>query len=163
MESSLKYYRDGEITYTPGLMVLVLHSNKFTGSIPLELATLIPFKSRTWETTISGTIPRCFGNFNKMTKQWNSSSHFLFIMNVILNRNQPTQRTPVMKGVEYEYDNTLGLLDGMDLSSNKLYGEILKNSQCLHGLIFLNCLITISKEDSVKIGDLTSPSLLIFP
>ncbi|RVW70454.1 LRR receptor-like serine/threonine-protein kinase FLS2 [Vitis vinifera] len=31
---------DAEITYTPGLMVLILHSNKFNGSIPLELCHL---------------------------------------------------------------------------------------------------------------------------
>ncbi|KAL6321971.1 hypothetical protein AAG906_035887 [Vitis piasezkii] len=105
----------GTILYTPGLMVLVLHSNKFKGSIPLELCHLDSLQILDLgNDNLSGTIPRCFGNFSSMIKQSNSSSPFPF-------HNAPTL---VMKGVEYEYGNTLGLLVGIDLSSNKFSGEI---------------------------------------
>ena len=92
-------------TYTPGLLVLVLHSNKFNGSIPLELCHLhSPQILDLGNNNLSGTIPRCFGNFISMTKPSNSTSPFHFI-----------------KGLEYEYGNNLGLVAGIDLSSNKLF------------------------------------------
>ncbi|CBI22623.3 unnamed protein product, partial [Vitis vinifera] len=127
---------DGEITYTPGLTVLVLHSNKFTGSIPLELCHLDSLQILDLgNNNLSGTIPRCFGNFSSMTKQSNSSSPFRFHNEDFIYAGSIDTAILVMKGVEYEYDNTLGLLAGMDLSSNKLSGEIPEELTDLHGLI----------------------------
>ncbi|RVW70472.1 LRR receptor-like serine/threonine-protein kinase FLS2 [Vitis vinifera] len=116
---------DGEIRYTPGLMVLVLHSNKFKGSIPLELCHLDSLQILDLgNNNLSATIPRCFGNFSSMIKQSNSSSPFPFHNARHFDSESTDTATLVMKGVEYEYDNTLGLLVGIDLSSNKFSGEI---------------------------------------
>ncbi|KAL6320751.1 hypothetical protein AAG906_008751 [Vitis piasezkii] len=118
---------DGEITYTPGLMVLVLHSNK------------------------------CFGNFSSMIKQSNSSSPFPFHNERYFESGSTDTATLVMKGVEYEYSNILGLLAGMDLSSNKLSGEIPEELTDLHGLIFLNLSNNhLQGKIPVKIGAMTS-------
>ncbi|KAL6320583.1 hypothetical protein AAG906_008583 [Vitis piasezkii] len=149
---------DGEITYTPGLMVLVLHSNKFTGSIPLELCHLDSLQILDLgNNNLSGTIPRCFGNFSSMTKQSNSSSPFPFHNERYFAPGSTDTATLVMKGIEYEYDNTLGLLAGMDLSSNKLSGEIPEELTDLHGLIFLNLSNNhLQGKIPVKIGAMTS-------
>ena len=149
---------DGEITYTPGLTVLVLHSNKFTGSIPLELCHLDSLQILDLgNNNLSGTIPRCFGNFSSMTKQSNSSSPFRFHNEDFIYAGSIDTAILVMKGVEYEYDNTLGLLAGMDLSSNKLSGEIPEELTDLHGLIFLNLSNNhLQGKIPVKIGAMTS-------
>ncbi|WKA07350.1 hypothetical protein VitviT2T_025191 [Vitis vinifera] len=147
----------GEIGYTPGLMVLVLHSNKFTGSIPLELCHLHSLQILDLgNNNLSGTIPRCFGNFSSMIKELNSSSPFRF-HNEHFESGSTDTATLVMKGIEYEYDKTLGLLAGMDLSSNKLSGEIPEELTDLHGLIFLNLSNNhLQGKIPVKIGAMTS-------
>ena len=149
---------DGEIRYTPGLMVLVLHSNKFKGSIPLELCHLDSLQILDLgNNNLSATIPRCFGNFSSMIKQSNSSSPFPFHNARHFDSESTDTATLVMKGVEYEYDNTLGLLVGIDLSSNKFSGEILEELTGLHGLIFLNLSNNhLQGKIPVKIGALTS-------
>ncbi|XP_059599395.1 receptor-like protein EIX1 [Vitis vinifera] len=149
---------DGEITYTPGLMVLVLHSNKFNGSIPLELCHLHSLQILDLgNNNLSGTIPRCFGNFSSMIKQSNSSSPFPFHNERYFESGSTDTATLVMKGVEYEYSNILGLLAGMDLSSNKLSGEIPEELTGLHGLVFLNLSNNhLQGKIPVKIGAMTS-------
>ena len=149
---------DGEIRYTPGLMVLVLHSNKFKGSIPLELCHLDSLQILDLgNNNLSGTIPRCFGNFSSMIKQSNSSSPFPFHNARHFDSESTDTATLVMKGVEYEYGNTLGLLVGIDLSSNKFSGEIPEELTGLHGLIFLNLSNNhLQGKIPVKIGALTS-------
>ncbi|KAJ9679574.1 hypothetical protein PVL29_021483 [Vitis rotundifolia] len=149
---------DGDIRYTPGLMVLVLHSNKFTGSIPLELCHLDSLQILDLgNNNLSGNIPRCFGNFSSMIKQSNSSSPFPFHNEHYFESESTDTATLVMKGVEYEYSNTLGLLAGMDLSSNKLSGEIPEELTGLHGLVFLNLSNNhLQGKIPVKIGALTS-------
>ena len=149
---------DREITYTLGLMVLVLHSNKFNGSIPLELCHLHSLQILDLgNNNLSGTIPRCFGNFSSMIKQSNSSSPFPFHNERYFESGSTDTATLVMKGVEYEYSNILGLLAGMDLSSNKLSGEIPEELTGLHGLVFLNLSNNhLQGKIPVKIGDLTS-------
>uniref|UniRef100_F6H810 Uncharacterized protein n=2 Tax=Vitis vinifera TaxID=29760 RepID=F6H810_VITVI len=149
---------DGEIRYTPGLMVLVLHSNKFKGSIPLELCHLDSLQILDLgNNNLSATIPRCFGNFSSMIKQSNSSSPFPFHNARHFDSESTDTATLVMKGVEYEYDNTLGLLVGIDLSSNKFSGEISEELTGLHGLIFLNLSNNhLQGKIPVKIGALTS-------
>ncbi|KAJ9679573.1 hypothetical protein PVL29_021482 [Vitis rotundifolia] len=128
-----------EFTYKFGLMVLVLHSNKFNGSIPLELCHLHSLQILDLgNNNFSGTIPRCFGNFSSMIKQSNSNSPFPFHNEHYFELESTDTTTLVMKREENDYDNILGLLAGMDLSSNKLYGEIPEELTGPHGLIFLN-------------------------
>ena len=91
-------------TYTPGLLVLVLHSNKFNGSIPLELCHLhSPQILDLGNNNLSGTIPRCFGNFISMTKPSNSTSPFLFHNDHYFVWGLTDTAKVVMKGLEYEY------------------------------------------------------------
>ncbi|XP_010646019.1 receptor-like protein EIX2 [Vitis vinifera] len=145
---------DGEIRYTSGLMVLVLHSNKFKGSIPLELCHLDSLQILDLgNNNLSGTIPRCFGNFSSMIKQSNSSSPFPFHNARHFDSESTDTATLVMKGV----GNTLGLLVGIDLSRNKFSGEISEELTGLHGLIFLNLSNNhLQGKIPMKIGALTS-------
>ena len=146
-----------ETTHTPGLMVLLLHSNKFNGSIPLELCHLHSLQILDLRNNnLSGTIPRCFGNFSSMIKPSNST---FFPFNNGRNFGFQTKDTAtvVMKGLEYEYENNLGLLTGIDLSSNKLSGGIPEELTSLHGLRFLNLSHNhLEGNIPVKIGDMTS-------
>ncbi|KAJ9679064.1 hypothetical protein PVL29_021097 [Vitis rotundifolia] len=104
------------------LVVLALSSNNFNGSIPLELCHLDSLQILDLGNNgLSGNIPRCFGNF----------SGFIFETFI------PTAWL-VVKRIRYEYNYTLGLLTGIDLSSNKLSGEIPEELTALHSLIFLN-------------------------
>ena len=147
-----------DIRYMPGLMVLVLRSNKFNGSIPLELCHIDSLQILDLgNNNLSGTIPRCFGNFSGMIKQSNSTSAFPFHQGYGLIGESTDTATLVMKGLEYEYDNTLGLLSGIDLSSNKLSGGIPEELTSLHGLIFLNLSHNhLQGKIPVKIGAMTS-------
>ncbi|KAL7195904.1 hypothetical protein ACSBR1_036016 [Camellia fascicularis] len=87
------------------LKVLQLCNNSFTGELPLPLRNCINLIIiDLGDNRISGTIPMCLDNFLAMTQT---------------QRFDPTSR-------EYEYKNTLGLVKSIDLSSNKLTGEIAK-------------------------------------
>ncbi|RVW64018.1 Receptor-like protein 12 [Vitis vinifera] len=156
MESSLKHYQG--MVRLDIHRVLVLHSNKFKGSIPLELCHLDSLQILDLgNNNLSGTIPRCFGNFSSMIKQSNSSSPFPFHNARHFDSESTDTATLVMKEVEYEYGNTLGLLVGIDLSSNKFSGEIPEELTGLHGLIFLNLSNNhLQGKIPVKIGALTS-------
>ena len=147
---------DQEIIYELGLIVLVLHSNKFNGSIPLELCHLHSLQILDLgNNNLSGTIPRCFGNFSSMIKP--STSPFSIHKENVFAIGSMDSATLVMKGVEYEYHNTLGLLTGIDLSRNKLSGGIPEAVTGLHGLIFLNLSHNhLQGKIPMKIGAMTS-------
>ncbi|KAJ9679059.1 hypothetical protein PVL29_021092 [Vitis rotundifolia] len=131
------------------LVVLALSSNNFNGSIPLELCHLDSLQILDLGNNgLSGNIPRCFGNFSAMIKQPSSNNAFAYArshvgsfggLNGIIMVGTFTPRAwLVVKRIRYEYNYTLGLLTGIDLSSNKLSGEIPEEVTALHSLIFLN-------------------------
>ncbi|XP_052622231.1 receptor-like protein EIX1 isoform X2 [Lactuca sativa] len=114
------------------LVVLSLHKNNFTGRIPPSLC-----KSSNLQildlayNNLTGTIPPCVGNLNGMVVSHSISEHFLDIdddKNVI----------QVMKGVDLEYTTTWEIVYNMDLSSNKLVGEIPVEFTALSMLVGLN-------------------------
>ncbi|KAL7588781.1 hypothetical protein Lser_V15G37549 [Lactuca serriola] len=114
------------------LVVLSLHKNNFTGRIPPSLC-----KSSNLQildlayNNLTGTIPPCVGNLNGMVVSHSISEHFLDIdddKNVI----------QVMKGVDLEYTTTWEIVYNMDLSSNKLVGEIPVELTALSMLVGLN-------------------------
>ncbi|XP_052622418.1 receptor-like protein EIX2 [Lactuca sativa] len=114
------------------LVVLSLHKNNFTGRIPPSLC-----KSSNLQildlayNNLTGTIPPCVGNLNGMVVSHSISEHFLDIdddKNVI----------QVMKGVDLEYTTTWRMVYNMDLSSNKLEGEIPVELTTLSMLVGLN-------------------------
>ncbi|KAJ9679066.1 hypothetical protein PVL29_021099 [Vitis rotundifolia] len=128
------------------LVVLALSSNNFNGSIPLELCYLDSLQILDLGNNgLSGNIPRCFGNFSAMIKQPSLKNTFLFEKwyggsDEVFTEMETFKPTAwlVVKRIRYEYNYTLGLLTGIDLSSNKLSGEIPEEVTALHSLIFLN-------------------------
>lgn len=78
-----------------------------------------------------GSIPRSFGNFNALQKELSKCSDKLEYpigYNLFLH----------IKGIEYEYENLLGLVTAIDLSSNGLSGYIPMELEKLHRLQNLN-------------------------
>ncbi|KAM3729863.1 hypothetical protein ACB098_12G043000 [Castanea mollissima] len=118
------------------LVILNLHSNKFHGCIPQQLCWLahIQFFDLS-QNNISGNIPRCLYNLTAMAfKNTNNKStsiyeeaytdgtqvifYFFDWENYVFNTNVS------WKGQSYIYGKNFGEMRSIDLSSNKLTGEI---------------------------------------
>lgn len=138
------------------LVVLRLPSNMFVGSIPLELCQLTSLHILDLSNNnISGTIPWCLKNFTAMAqkdlenfeifgqlylgslgsltkyisaKEDTSFYQYPYIEHAFVN----------IKGLHLGYDKILRLMKVIDLSSNKLKGEIPREITSLAGLIGLN-------------------------
>ncbi|KAJ9678536.1 hypothetical protein PVL29_020659 [Vitis rotundifolia] len=127
----------------PNLMVLNLQSNKFSGSICSKLCQLKKIQILDLSSNnLSGTIPRCLSNFTAMTKKGSLTITYNYSLNnpdVGLGDWSYVDRELVTwKGREFKYKNTLGLVKSIDLSSNKLIGEIPKEVTDLLELVSLN-------------------------
>ncbi|XAR53563.1 Non-specific serine/threonine protein kinase [Bertholletia excelsa] len=131
-------------THLPSLIVLSLKSNDFQGSIPPSICHLNHIQILDLsQNSLSGKIADCVDNFTALV-QVNSSNPLIdfsykpykgsfydgssYVGNVLVQ----------WKGHELEYSNTLGLLKSIDLSSNKLQGEIPQQIETLAGLVSLN-------------------------
>ncbi|XP_048326707.2 receptor-like protein EIX1 [Ziziphus jujuba] len=118
------------------LTILILRSNKLSGHIPFELCRLTALQILdVADNNLSGSMPKCFDNLKAMTikqvlKDVISYSNFVgyFFEQVMV----------VTKGREDQYDTILPLVNSLDLSSNKLTGEIPRQLTTLQGLISLN-------------------------
>ncbi|PON63058.1 Leucine-rich repeat domain containing protein [Trema orientale] len=136
------------------LEFLGLRSNKLTGHIPAELCAVTTLKILDFaDNMLSGTIPKCFGNFTAMTtRPYSGPIVYSF------NRGaRPTQNVVlVIKGRERQFDTILYLVTYLDLSGNKLSGEIPSELAILEGLQSLN-LSGNSLRGSIpnKIGNMT--------
>ncbi|CAI9285706.1 unnamed protein product [Lactuca saligna] len=132
------------------LVVLRLHKNSFTGPIPVELCERSTLQIMDLgENKLTGTIPRCFKNLSGMITGGHISISF--------SRSYELSLTQVMQGVVLEYTTTLSYVVNMDLSCNKLVGEIPKELVLLTGLLGLN----LSKNQLTghipeRIGDMKS-------
>ncbi|KAJ9678526.1 hypothetical protein PVL29_020649 [Vitis rotundifolia] len=130
----------------PNLMVLNIRSNKFSGSISPEICQLKKIQILDLsDNNMSGTIPRCLGNFTAMTKKGTLTIAYSFgypcnRYNRECGGNWSYVESELVKwkGREFEYKNTLGLVKSIDLSSNKLTGEIPKEVTDLLELVSLN-------------------------
>ncbi|KAL4593914.1 hypothetical protein ACB092_M006800 [Castanea dentata] len=120
------------------LIILDLHSNKFHGCIPLQLCRLahIQFFDLS-QNNISGNIPRCLYNLTAMAFKNinNMSTHIAAGANidgtqVTFNIGSGGSSNYVFntivswKGQSYVYGKNFGEMRSIDLSSNKLIGEI---------------------------------------
>ncbi|XAR53576.1 hypothetical protein NMG60_11022188 [Bertholletia excelsa] len=127
------------------LKIIDLSTNRRTGEIPAWIGTHLPslivlsLKSNGSQNSLSGKIPGCVDNFIALV-QVNSSDPLIdfryktyegsfydgssYVGNALVQ----------WKGHELEYRNTLGLLKSIDLSSNKLQGEIPQQIETLAGL-----------------------------
>ncbi|PON59250.1 LRR domain containing protein, partial [Parasponia andersonii] len=114
------------------LVFLSLKSNKFYGSIPLNLCHLSQIQILDLSLNdLSGGIPWCIKNFTSMVENngypmpiipLQYDPNFLLAFNNI--DGYDNIASIMWKGEEYDYDKILGLLRILDLSSNKLTGEI---------------------------------------
>nr|KAJ0191573.1 hypothetical protein LSAT_V11C800410390 [Lactuca sativa] len=114
------------------LVVLRLHKNNFTGRIPPSLCknSNLQILDLAYN-NLTGTIPPCVGNLNGMVVSHSIYEHYPDFdsdKNVI----------QVMKGVDLEYTTTWRMVYNMDLSSNKLVGEIPVELTALSMLVGLN-------------------------
>nr|KAJ0192662.1 hypothetical protein LSAT_V11C800444520 [Lactuca sativa] len=115
------------------LIVLRLHKNNFTGEIPESLCKMSKLQILDVAyNNLTGIIPHCLRELNAMVngaeKWYDSYSWADSNENVI----------QVMKGVDLEYTRILDIVYNMDLSSNKLVGEIPIEITALSMLVGLN-------------------------
>ncbi|GMN65473.1 hypothetical protein TIFTF001_034550 [Ficus carica] len=115
------------------IAILSLRSNYFNGSIPLHFCGLENLQVLDLSSNnLSSGIPTCLGNLSAM-KESGSTVH----SEAILDDYYFEELFEVWKGQENELKN-LFLLKNMDLSSNKLMGEIPREITELVALVSLN-------------------------
>ena len=116
----------------PILIVLSLHSNKFDGNIPLNLCWMKKLQFLDLSLNdISGTIPSCLNNLTAMAQKGDSSDYiitgfctFSYYEDYTSLVQYVDSITAVSKGREDEYGKNLGLLIMINLSGNKLTGNL---------------------------------------
>ncbi|PRQ58023.1 putative leucine-rich repeat domain, L domain-containing protein [Rosa chinensis] len=132
----------------PNLVILMLQSNQFRGSLPSQLCHLTHIQILDFSVNkISGTIPKCLNNLTSLSQGGNSSltiRHSFYAQ-------APDAEPPAMSSDYYKddatfmwkgrmsaYKSTLGLVKRIDLSRNKITGEIPSEITHLVGLVSLN-------------------------
>ncbi|ONI27082.1 hypothetical protein PRUPE_1G067000 [Prunus persica] len=128
----------------PNLGILILRGNQFYSSIPPQLCHLTHIQILDLSmNNISGTIPKCLNNLSALTQKGNSSltiQHYYTYQldKVLISWPYDNEASLTWKGVRSKYKSTLGLVKSIDLSSNKLIGEIPSEVTDLVGLVSLN-------------------------
>ncbi|PON42108.1 Leucine-rich repeat domain containing protein [Parasponia andersonii] len=125
------------------LVILSLRSNDFYGSMPPQLCHFQDLQVLDLSSNnLSGSIPTCLGNITAMKEIGSSVSNIKHLYDfrafpgfLILKYND--RLSVLWKGAVNELQN-LGLLKNIDLSSNKLTGEIPREITKLIGLVSLN-------------------------
>ncbi|XP_059461989.1 receptor-like protein EIX2 [Corylus avellana] len=132
-------------TSLPQLIVRRLASNLFIGHILLQLCHLTSLQILDLShNDIRGTIPKCLNNFTVMAQMQSSKVSISHVYPLRLSSHRYAFSTYLdnflvaFKEKYLEYSKTLGLVKVIDLSSNKLQGEIPKEITSLAGLIGLN-------------------------
>ncbi|KAM7486976.1 hypothetical protein LguiA_002985 [Lonicera macranthoides] len=123
------------------LAVLSFRRNDFHGSIPHSTCLLNRIQVFDLsENKISGNIPRCFNKLHSLIQtECSNMTMSIPISWVYYNRRYYVPSAFVQwKGKMSEYKSILGLLKCIDLSSNKLVGQIPQELASLEGLISLN-------------------------
>ncbi|KAL3834322.1 hypothetical protein ACJIZ3_009058 [Penstemon smallii] len=154
------------------LVVLIIRSNNFNHTIHPNLCTLQHIQVLDLSiNNLSGTIPKCLHNLTAMTEELNLYPFFVYYIELPILTSLMTKYTSffdfeylMWKGNEVKYINVaLRLVKLIDLSSNKLSGEIPPKITKLVGLIGLN----ISRNNLTgsipkNIGNLNSLNFLDF-
>ncbi|KAJ0538892.1 putative non-specific serine/threonine protein kinase [Helianthus annuus] len=115
------------------LIVLRLHKNNFTGRIPQSLCKCSYLQILdVAHNNLRGPIPHCIGELHGMTENTHEVGTRVGIYDF------DSAVFQVLKGFQLEYTKTLDLVFNMDLSSNKLQGEIPREIVTLTLLVGLN-------------------------
>ncbi|XP_058216028.1 receptor-like protein EIX2 [Rhododendron vialii] len=136
-------------THLTNLKVLILRSNEFNGSIPQQTCHLNYIQVLDLsQNNLSGNIPPCFFNFTTLVESKNSDAttsyeYTLPFADFAIDdmANDGTYEANAFlqwKGQDREYDKNLGLQKIIDLSSNRLSGNIPEQVWSLAGLHSLN-------------------------
>ncbi|CAL9005599.1 unnamed protein product [Prunus brigantina] len=127
------------------LVILMLSTNHFNGSMPSQLCHLTHIKIMDFSmNNISGSIPKCLNNLTTLAQKGNpslsSTQSYMRVMgnNTSAGANYEDDASFIWKGTMQTYKSTLGLVKRIDLSSNRLTGEIPSEITHLVGLISLN-------------------------
>ncbi|KAH0980360.1 hypothetical protein GBA52_007537 [Prunus armeniaca] len=144
------------------LVILMLLSNHFNGSLPSQLCHLTHIQILDFSMNIiSGSIPKCLTNLmalaQKEDSNFNISHHYEISIGQLEIRNGDYEddATFIWKGGMQTYKSTLGLMKRIDLSSNKLTGEIPSEITHLVGLVSLNLSRNqLTGQITPKIGNL---------
>ncbi|KAI5343785.1 hypothetical protein L3X38_011661 [Prunus dulcis] len=127
------------------LVILMLSTNHFNGSMPSQLCHLTHIKIMDFSmNNISGSIPKCLNNLTTLAQKGNPSLSSTHLYGGIMGNesiaptNYDDDASFIWKGRMQRYKNTLGLVKRIDLSSNRLTGEIPSEITHLVGLISLN-------------------------
>ncbi|KAM7489878.1 hypothetical protein LguiB_027362 [Lonicera macranthoides] len=136
-------------THLTQLVVLSFRRNEFHGSVPLSMCLLSHTQVLDLsQNRISGNIPKCFNKFYSLIQTKSSMTlSFEILLPVITSSGDGLASDSEMyvasalvqwKGKVSEYSTTLGQLKCIDLSSNKLVGQIPQELTSLEALISLN-------------------------
>ncbi|KAH0979475.1 hypothetical protein GBA52_006652 [Prunus armeniaca] len=118
------------------LTIIILRSNQFYRSIPPQLCHLTHLQILDLSmNNISGTIPKCLNNWTTLAQKGTST---LTMAHVTRSRYYIDEEYVTWKGLRSKYKSTLGLLKSIDLSCNKLSGEIPIEITYLVGVVSLN-------------------------
>ncbi|XP_016652526.1 PREDICTED: LRR receptor-like serine/threonine-protein kinase GSO2, partial [Prunus mume] len=128
------------------LAILMLSTNHFNGSMPSQLCHLTHIQIMDFSmNNISGSIPKCLNNLTTLAQKGNSilsSTHTYFRIThrpiYQENFNYEDDASFIWKGIMRTYKSTLGLVKRIDLSSNRLTGEIPSEITHLVELVSLN-------------------------
>ncbi|KAG6642852.1 receptor-like protein EIX1 [Carya illinoinensis] len=121
----------------PNLVILNLRSNQFYGSLPLSLCHLSHIQILDLSLNkIEGTIPECIYNLTAMFHTMDTVSSAIYTNNPGVSYED--YASLLWKGREFVFKNSLGLVKMIDLSNNKLHGEIPEGITNLTELIALN-------------------------
>ncbi|XP_016649749.1 PREDICTED: LRR receptor-like serine/threonine-protein kinase GSO1 [Prunus mume] len=145
------------------LVILMLSSNHLNGSLPSQLCHLIRIKNLDFSmNNISGRIPSCLNNLTALSQKGHSSLTSTHLYNISTNQHSylydyDNDATFMWKGGMRTYKSTLGPVKRIDLSSNKLTGEIPSEITHLVGLVSLNLSRNqLTGEITPEIGKLQS-------
>ncbi|XP_057722301.1 receptor-like protein EIX2 [Arachis stenosperma] len=118
------------------LKFLRLRSNHLSGTIPNGLCDMKFLQVLDLAlNNLSGNIPNCLNHLSAIINKTSASSSFQESMGYA---SDTISMNLWVKGKDAEYNNILGLVKNIDLSSNKLSGGITMEITNLTGLIYLN-------------------------
>ncbi|KAL1353600.1 hypothetical protein AAHE18_06G250600 [Arachis hypogaea] len=118
------------------LKFLRLRSNHLSGNIPNTICGMESLQDLDLaRNKLSGNIPNCLNHLSAMINKVGEISETL--SSVFMN-NAIISMVLWVKGMDIEYSSILGLVKNIDLSANKLSGEIPMEITDLSGLVYLN-------------------------